>query len=209
MIESILIAGAMCIDALGLGITYGIKKIRIPLTSILIINVISTCILGLSMMLGYGAKHFISQTLASTISCTILIIIGLFFMMEGYIKYLAQNRKASNCNLLKIRVPRLSIIIDIAWDFTKADMDISGDISVKESIFLGMILALDSLAVGFGIALSEMNLYIFLALVFCMNMVSIFLGLLLGKKIDNYRANLKTSLLPGFIIFFMGILKGM
>lgn len=208
MISTILIAIAICIDSFALGITYGIKKIKIPKLPILIINIITICVLGVSVLSGQIVRQFISHFTASLLSCIILVALGAFFMLEGYIKHVvANNKDGIEQKLFCLHIPKLGIIIDIALDVTKADIDISGDIDIKEAIYIGIILSIDSLCAGFGYAMGDVNILYFLTIVFFINLASIMYGLLLGKKIENYRANLKTSLIPGIILITVGILK--
>lgn len=209
MLETILIAAAICLDSFALGITYGIRKIKIPKLAILTITIVTTCVLGISVLSGHLISTLISKFAASLISSIILIGLGSFFMLEGYIKHLItiKSTEGHEHNLAKLRIPKLGIIIDIALDVTKADLDISGDIDIKEALYIGFILSVDSLGVGFGYAISSMNVLYFLASVFFINIVTLICGLKLGRRIGNYKANLRTSLLPGFILFAVGILK--
>lgn len=209
MFEIILIAAAICIDSFALGITYGIRKIKIPKFAILIITLVTTCVLGVSVLFGHIISRLISKFAASLISSIILIGLGSFFMLEGYIKHLVETKctAGSENRLANIRIPKLGIIIDIALDVTKADLDVSGDIDIKEALYIGFILSVDSLGVGFGYAMSSINVLYFLAAVFIINIITLLCGLKLGRKIQDYKTNLRTSLLPGFILLVVGISK--
>ncbi|WP_170917350.1 sporulation membrane protein YtaF [Maledivibacter halophilus] len=205
MTEALLIAIAICIDSFALGITYGIKQIKVSKISILIISLITIINLGISISFGQLVKQYISESTASLISCIVLIGLGSFFMLEGYIKYKVEN-KSSN-RLGKLYIPKLGIIIDIALDSTKADLDVSGDINIKEALYLGLVLSVDALGSGFGISLGGINPSYFLFFVFCINFFSILYGKYLGSSIKSYKKSLKASLLPGGILIFVGLLK--
>lgn len=210
MIQALLIAVALCIDSFAIGITYGMRKIKIPKLSIFVINLVTIFSLGISIFLGDLIKRFISENAASIISFLILLSLGCFLMIEGYIRYLSEKKALENKgdnNIAKIKLSKLGIIIDIGIDVTKADMDVSGDIDLKEAIYLGAILSIDSLCVGFGSAVGGINYAAFLGFVFFTNMISILYGLYLGSKVNIYRKDLKTSLLPGGILVFIAILK--
>lgn len=205
MIEGLLIAIAICVDSFALGITYGIKQIKIPKIAILIINMVTIFALGISIYSGHIIRQFISQEAATMISCLVLVGLGSFFIIESYLKYLSKNK--SDNKLIKFYIPRLGIIIDIALDVTKADMDISGDINIKEALYLGIVLAIDALGAGFGFSMGGSNYIFFLLMVFIINIFSIFYGIFLGRKVESYRNSLRTSLLPGSILIFIGVLK--
>ena len=61
MIQALLIAVALCIDSFAIGITYGMRKIKIPKLSIFVINLVTIFSLGISIFLGDLIKRFISE----------------------------------------------------------------------------------------------------------------------------------------------------
>lgn len=208
MLESILIAIAICIDSFALGITYGIRKIKIPKIAILTINLVTICTLGITVFFGQIIRQFISHFTASFISSIILICLGSFLMLEGYIKHLIGIRAAlGDQKLVNLHIPKLGIIIDIAFDVTKADLDISGDINIKEAMYIGFILSIDSIGAGFGYAMGSTNVIYFMIFVFFINILSITYGLNIGHRIVNQKNTLKTSLLPGIILVTIGLLR--
>lgn len=209
MIEIILIAISVCIDSFALAVTYGIKKIRIPLSILFFINLLSISILGISVFLGHIIRQFISPFTATLLSSIILFVLGVLFILEGYIKHLVNTKYKENPdkNLFRFQIPKLGIIIDIILDVTKADLDISGEISLKESFYIGMILSIDALGVGFGYAISGANTIYFLIFVFLINFISLLSGLSLGKRIQQQKSKLRTSLLSGFILIGLSVLK--
>ena len=209
MIESILIALVICIDSFALGIAYGIKKITIPRLAVLIITLVTMSTLGLSILLGHMTRRLITGFAASLISSLILISIGFFFMLEGYIQHLTATKVTDETKykLANFHIPKLKIIVDIAFDVTKADLDVSGDINFKEALYIGSILSIDSICAGFGYSIGNANTLYFFIFVFVINIISISCGLALGGKVEYPKRNLKASLLPGIILITIGILK--
>ncbi|ABW17817.1 manganese efflux pump [Alkaliphilus oremlandii] len=205
MTEIILITLAICIDSFVLGITYGIKKIRISKMAVFIINLVNIVVLGVSIYFASVMRQYISQHTSSLISCLILVGLGIFFMLEGFIKYKIET--TNDCRLAKFYIPKLGIIIDIALDYTKADLDFSGNLDLKGALYLGFVLSIDALGIGFGLSLGGINYLYFLPLVLFSNIISILYGQYLGTKITHYNSSLKTSLLPGSILIFSGLLK--
>lgn len=209
MMEAILLALAICIDSFTLAVSYGIKKIQIPLHLLLVINLFSVIILAISIFFGYTLTQFISPFTATLLSSIILGILGILFILEGYLKHLAavKYQKKKDNKLINFSIPKLGIMIEIALDSTKADLDISGNIDFKESIYIGILLSLDSLGAGFGYSIGENNIFYFLIIVFFINLFSLLGGLSLGKRIQNQKSKLKTSLLSGSILILLSILK--
>ncbi len=73
-------------------------------------------------------------------------------MVKNYVR---KNRDSNK--KLKIKFSDLSFIIDICIDETKADMDHSKILSPKEALYLSTALSLDSLAIGLGSSLGNVN----------------------------------------------------
>ena len=52
MLESLFIVVAICLDSLAIGIAYGMRKIKIPIKSLLVIDIVCTVVLSIAMLLG-------------------------------------------------------------------------------------------------------------------------------------------------------------
>ncbi len=209
MIESALIALAISIDSFALGITYGIRKIRIPKLAVFVITLITVGTLGVSVFMGHIIRQFIPSFAASLLSSITLIGIGTYFMLEGYLQYLSATKYINDFKHVSTgsHVPKIKCFVNMALDVSKADLDVSGDINLKEASCIGFILSIDSLCTGFGYAIGNIRITYFFIFVFIINIISISIGLFLGDKVHLPKTSLKTSLLPGVILIMIGILK--
>ncbi|WP_158080423.1 sporulation membrane protein YtaF [Alkalithermobacter paradoxus] len=208
IITSFLIALAICIDTFAIGLSYGIKDIKIPKLSLVIINVITVVILYISISLGELVGNLFSNDIASIISFIMLFGLGSFFIVKGYFEDLIKKKEeCGDKEITKIRLSRLEIVIAIAVDHTKADMNVSGDIDFKEAIYLGIALSLDSLGVGFGSAIAKINSLQVILFAFILNLIAVTTGLYLGKKIKSCNKNFKTCFISGGILILLGISK--
>ncbi|WP_416199045.1 MAG: sporulation membrane protein YtaF [Sporanaerobacter sp.] len=205
MLESLFIVVAICIDSLAIGIAYGMKKIKIPIKSLFMINIICTGILAIAMFLGDVAKKFLSGQLPTIISFLILLFIGIYFLVEGLINFFAKKSKESK-KKFEIKFSNVKIIIDVVVDCTKADMNKSGDIDLKEAFYLGMALSLDALGIGFGSALGNINYIQVLVLSFVFNMAIILIGLFLGEKFVS-KSKMEFSWISGLILILLALCK--
>ena len=202
MLESLFIVVAICIDSLAIGIAYGMKKIKIPIKSLLMINVVCTGVLSVAMFLGNIVKKVLPGNIPSIISFLILLFIGMYFFVEGVVNYFEKNEKKK----FEIKFSNVKIIIDVVVDCTKADMNNSGDIDLKEGFYLGMALSLDALGIGFGTAMGSINYIQVLILSFIFNMMIILLGLYLGKKLVS-KFKIQLSWISGLILIFLALCK--
>lgn len=202
MLESLFIVVAICIDSLAIGIAYGMKKIKIPIKSLFMINIICTGVLSISMFLGNALKNILPGRLPTIISFLILLFIGIYFLLEGVVNYFVHSNK----NKFEIKFSNIKIIIDVVVDCTKADINKSGDIDLMESFYLGMALSLDSLGIGFGTAMGSINHIQVLVLSFIFNIAIIFIGLKIGEKLIS-KSKMDFSWISGLILIFLALYK--
>lgn len=202
MLESLFIVLAICLDSLAIGIAYGMRKIKIPIKSLLVIDIVCTVVLSIAMFLGNIITKILPGNLPTIISFIILLCIGIYFLLEGISNSFINKDKKK----FEIKFSNIKIIIDVVVDCTKADLNKSGDIDLREGFYLGMALSLDSLGIGFGVALVSINYIQVLVFSFIFNMLIILLGLYFGKKfVSKYKFN--CSWVSGLILIFLALCK--
>ena len=92
--ETILLVLTLSIDAFVASLAYGTNKIKIPIKSIVFIDIMCAIFLALSMLLAISFKKILPINVTSTISFILLIILGIYYLFESIIKkYL--NKKSS------------------------------------------------------------------------------------------------------------------
>ena len=202
MLESLFIVVAICLDSLAIGIAYGMRKIKIPIKSLLVIDIVCTVVLSIAMLLGNVIKKILPGNIPTMISFLILLSIGIYFLLEGISNSLINREKKT----FHIKLSNIKIIIDVVVDCTKADMNNSGDIDLKEGFYLGMALSLDALGIGFGSAMGSINYIQVLVLSFIFNMIIILLGLYLGQKLVS-KSKMEFSWISGLILIFLALCK--
>jgi len=83
------LAFAVSLDGFGVGITYGLRKIRIPLPSVAIIAACSGAVILISMLVGSFIARWLSPYGAKAVGAIILIGIGTWALIQ-----FARNRKS-------------------------------------------------------------------------------------------------------------------
>jgi putative sporulation protein YtaF len=86
-----------------------------------------------------------------------------------------------------------------------ADRDYSGDISLKESILLGIALALNCLGTGFGAGMAGVNIFVLTAAVIVFSLFTISFGALIGKRYAAQLLGDRATLISGLILLLVGI----
>ena len=82
IIEVLLLVIALSIDAFISSFAYGTKRIKIPLKSVLVINIVCRVILGVSLFLGAFISPFIHKEFTKGISFIIIFLLGLMKLFD-------------------------------------------------------------------------------------------------------------------------------
>lgn len=78
----ILLAFALSLDGFGVGITYGLRKMKIPLLSVLIISLCSGVVICVSMQVGVLLAKVVSPHAASEVGAVILVLMGCWSLIQ-------------------------------------------------------------------------------------------------------------------------------
>lgn len=211
-LSSLVFAIALSIDGFGVGLSYGMRKIRIPWKSLLIISISSALALATSMIAGQLIASFLSESVADFLGGLALILVGCWLLLQGWSQRLTSKVISDPCDIdaltiFKLNIPSLGLVVKILKEPSKADFDESGIISLNEAIFLGFALAMDALGAGLGAALMGLSSWFTPIVMAGAKFTLVSLGLYLGNHfiLDRFRKNL--GILPGVIIIALGIIQ--
>lgn len=203
--ETILLVLVVSLDSFVASIAYGTKGIKIPISSIWIINIISSLFLGISIFFGFLIQKIIPDNITSVLSFVLLFILGIYFLFESLAKSYLSSKRYFN-KKLKLNLFNIGFVINVYIDEFKADLDKSKRLDSKEAIYLGTALALDSLAIGFGNSFGNINYFYAIVFSSIIGVIGVFSGLFLGEKILS-KSNINLSWLSGFILILLAFLK--
>lgn len=209
MLQCFLIALAISIDSFSVGMAYGIKNIRVPLKSILILDIISITLLSIGFFAGNMLSKLYPTFLTSLLGSLILFAIGVWYIFQGWLnlKY-PKNPSEEPISIAIISIKSLGIAINIMRDPSMVDLDISGTIDTREAVLLGFALAVDSLAVGLVVSLSSIYLILMtLVMVGILNLLLLVTGIFFGKKYLMGHLRDKTAFVPGFILILISLMR--
>lgn len=232
LLSLVLLAFAVSLDGFGVGVTYGLRNIRIPLLSVFIIACCSGFIIWISMQAGGWLSGYVSESAAKTIGASILILIGcwaLFQLWRGRnhgessddqlpvvrTAHLTDNGsstsslngEAAAMQVVKLELKRLGLVIQILRTPQAADVDRSGIISASEAVMLGVALSLDAFGAGLGAALLGLPALLTAVVIAVSSAVFLVSGTQLGLRFSSKRGMGALSILPGILLIMMGILK--
>ncbi|MFC4305429.1 sporulation membrane protein YtaF [Cohnella boryungensis] len=220
----LLLSFAVSLDGFGVGMTYGVRKIKIPVLSVMIISLCSGLILLLSMLVGVAMAKWIPPQGASVVGAVILIGIGfaalIQFMRSGEREERTQGdmdaykhrdteltETTNNAPVVKLELQLFGFIIQILRTPSAADVDRSGTISAGEAFLLGTALSLDAFGAGIGAALVGFPPILTAVLIAASSGLFLWSGTKVGFWASKWRWVRQLSMLPGIILITMGILK--
>ncbi|HHU63075.1 MAG TPA: sporulation membrane protein YtaF [Clostridiales bacterium] len=209
MLTPLILSVAISIDSFSIGVSYGIKKLRIPIFPFVLIISESTASLLLSRAIGDTINMFVSPKISAIISCMMLLGLGLWMFFHSLVTLNSRHKKESNFDKTSTNknLKLIEIIMAILKEPSQADMDVSGEINTKEALILGIALALDSFGAGLGASIGEFNMMVIIILTTVFNVTFLSLGLTIGHRLSRLWSHNKIELTPGILLIMLGILR--
>jgi len=203
-----LLGFAVSIDGFVAGIAYGLKNIRMPITSLLIVGLTTFFCTGAAMASAYILGTLINTHWALLLGAFVLIMIGLFSLFQ---EYLTKNSKdymgneGSFSPSLTFSIGRL--VVNIMADPEKADVDQSQFINPLEALFLGLALGVDNMVATFAAALmGPLPLYTPL-IMGCIQIMVMTAGTYTSRRFISDKLKKSFPYIPGIIIILLGLLR--
>ena len=147
-----LLALSLSIDALVVGISLGIEKIRVSSGARCVVCCLSMAAALASMLLGSGLAALCSPHAAAVVGATILFAMGLWILVSGLVRGDPRCQGAMDeITLFEVAFRSLGVTLRILKSPETSDVDRSGNIDAAESLPLGLALSLDILGAGVGL----------------------------------------------------------
>ncbi len=206
VLSLLLIAVAISLDSFSTGLAYGLRKMRIPLMSLITIALCSAFTLGIAMLFGQMIQQFFSQETANRIGGFILITIGCWIIYQ-FIRAGKDQSMIQEKLLLNWEIKSLGVVIHILKKPTRADFDRSGTITGLEAVLLGAALSLDAFGVGIGAAMLGYSPLLLASLTALIGFIFLSSGLLVGRIFAHITVIQRLAFMPGVLLILIGILK--
>ncbi|GAK09706.1 sporulation membrane protein YtaF [Geomicrobium sp. JCM 19038] len=212
-IAVLILAFAVSVDGLGVGMTYGMRKMQINWLPLLIIGTFSFTAVLLSGFAATFVFQYLPNAFADYLGGSILILIGVYAIVQAYhhsktkpeeVKPITKVDQVKE-KVVKFEIKKLGLVIQILKKPTAADVDNSGTISVKEAVLLGVALSLDAFGAGFGASMLGYSVVWFALIVSIMCVTFLVIGKKGGYKLSNVRFCEPLVFLPGLLLMCIGI----
>jgi putative sporulation protein YtaF len=200
----ILLATGVSIDALAAGTAYGLKNIRVPLLSLLVIGAITgLCTVG-AMISAQSFSAVINSSLVAWLGAVLLFILGFWSII---IEYLARVTNQNDKQAEKLTHSLGEMIVDVMAQPELADSDKSNSISCIEAISLGIALGMDNMIATFAACMLG-NLPVYTPLIMAgVQMMLITLGIQVATCCIPNHIKSGIPYIPGVVLIIIGLTR--
>lgn len=221
----LLVSLAISMDSVSVGLTYGLRNMRMPFLSLVVVSGCSFAVVYGVMLVGSSLTEWLTPEIGKYIGAAVLILMGLFTLWrliatrsgtEAQESAAASNaivagekQEEQEPIVLLSQFRIFGVMIQILKDPSKADADRSGHIMGWEAVMLGLALSLD--AFGAGISLTFLG-YSPLLVALCIAVMSALLlvvGIALGRRAGKSSWLTRLTWLPPILLICIGVAKSL
>lgn len=170
------------VDNFGVGISYGIRNIRISLLSNLLIAVICFIFSEAGILFGNWLAMILPGVLPILMGAFLLFIIGLRIILLAA----PRKKQISHDEIHEYKMPT-NTIKEILKNPENADVDKSGEIGFGEAIILGIALSANALTNGLGAGLFGLSPLAISLTAAVGSFITVWAGVSLGHKVADVR----------------------
>lgn len=210
----LLLALSLSLDALGVGTVYGLRRIRIPLPSKLLMAGLAMLYSGAALLAGKSLTHLLPPMAAKSIGILILAAMGVWLTIQALTGSAddpvpVAHPVPARRTIFQIAIKSLGITIQIIRDPLRGDLDRSGTIDAKESFLLGLALSVDAIGAGLGSGLAGFHSILIPVTIALFQLAFLYLGTFLGHRFAMIRpANTRGfAAIPGILLILLAILR--
>ena len=197
------IAIAANLDNLGVGIAYGIQKIRISHAANLLIAAISLAATWLSAEVGKAICIWLSPQLARSIGAVLLVGVGLWVLAQPVVTAVRKKKP-----IVDVSVSGTRIYVgpsEILSTPESADLDKSRDTGWWEAILLGIALSINALAGGFDAGIVGISASVESLMVGLFSFLTVAVGLKFGRNYGAVYLGKCATVISGTLLMLIGM----
>jgi putative sporulation protein YtaF len=204
LVAIVVLAISCNLDNVGVGLAYGTRGIGIPLTSNLLIALVTAAGTGLCIAFGHQVFHFLPAEVAVLLGAVLLIGMGLWVIRQeiggpgrqGHVAH--AGAELAQKSLWR----RLLLLLE---NPSLADRDSSGHIDLRESLLLSLALMLNNLPNGVGAGLLGLSLWFTTVMVGLLSVLTFWLGIGLGRSLGIRWLGRHANALSGLLLIVIGL----
>jgi putative sporulation protein YtaF len=198
-LPSLWLAISTNVDNFGVGIAYGIKRIRIGAASNLLIACCNCSATYLSMRAGETIAQFVPASVCNTIGSGTIVLVGLWALLNTF----AFGGSDSETN--PAGEPKEKIQLEyIAQHPEVLDVDRTGHVNVREALPLAFALSISNLATGMGARLAGLDVDFLVLLMFAFSILGIICGYYFGRLFSRKLPKRWPGVVSGILLIAFG-----
>lgn len=198
---------ALNTDCLLTGVAYGMRRIRLPLRSLLVVSAVSGAVLAAAMYAGGRLGALIPANFINFLASMVLAFIG-FCRIIAVIRNTVRSKAAENALITAFRVPFLCIAVQILRAPEKADFNADGTVDSRDALMLGVALSLDLAAGGLAAALAGFPLgltcSVTVLMCFALLLAALRIGGAVGERLSAVWGK-RVEYLPGIMLIALAV----
>lgn len=207
------LAVAANLDNLGVGIAYGIGRDRISNFSNFLIALLSGGLTFIAMMFGHWLQHILPGQVANDLGAVVIIGVGIWIYWESAANQVWSLITRTLVRLLKFIFPRLAQR-ERQTERSRSDNERAERIrntsslrfiDLKETLILGVSLALNAMAGGFGASLSNHHAVLTSLAIGVFSYLTIDLGQRLAKSYLSKSLGSLSQKVAGLLLILIGV----
>lgn len=204
-LTAILLALASNLDNVGVGIAYGMRRVRVPVASNILIAAITATGTLVSVLFGNTLGKLLSYGLASILAGGVLIGMGAWVVVrEALTLYQNAHQAPDRTATSTTGTGYLSKVHTIRINPLSADSDRSGQIDFREATLLGLALTPNNLVNGAAAGMMDLSVAVLVLLVFLFSVVTIWAGIEVGQLCGRRWLGNIAGVASGALLIFVG-----
>lgn len=207
-LSAVLLATAISLDGLGVGVAYGVKGMKIPRRARLLVAMVSALTVTAAFVFGSSLRWFFPPRAGILVGRLILVAVGLWLLVQGWLAGREHEEAGGEAlPLARFSVKSLGIVVLILRHPASANLDRSGSINPAEALLLGLALATDAFGAGTGAAAGRSWPLYTPLLVGLTKFVFLSTGLFLGRVWQRNLLRPWLNYLPGLLLLVLAFIS--
>ncbi len=205
-LTALLLSLSSNLDNVGVGVAYGIRRIRVPFSSNLIIALITGTGTLAAILAGHTIGSFLQPRVAGLAGGSLLIGLGTWVVFQE--SHAVPQRQAVARVEMNGGVQDASLasrVLALLDNPFSADQDFSRHIDRREALLLGVALSLNNVVNGVAAGIAGLDPMRVTILVCIFSVLTIWAGMGAGIRFGARVAGRSTGVVSGLLLIFIGI----
>lgn len=204
LLSILLFAVSTSLDNFGVGVSYGLRNICVPLSVNVLVAFFNSCGTLISMLSGKGLLRFLNPSTADYIGASLLVGIGSLIIIAEFYKKRAPTPPPAE-EPARRRKTFFFRVFAILEDPFAAGVICLDHITLKESFVLATALTLTNISTGIGGGMIGFSAALTTAAVFACSLLAVSAGVRLGHYSGAVTIKGFSGTASGLLLVFIGL----